>query len=66
MFEVNTKQIAHMVAQVRAKQLTTKATQDKLSQIIVQYCDDHPEVSDRELTQQFLQNISNDYDTVYL
>ncbi|XP_031633870.1 uncharacterized protein LOC116347432 [Contarinia nasturtii] len=63
MDSVNTKQVAHIVAQVRAKQLATKSIQDNMSQIIVQYHEDHPDVSDRELAQQFLQNISTDHST---
>ncbi|MGX6959898.1 MAG: hypothetical protein ACIPMY_01300 [Rickettsia endosymbiont of Pentastiridius leporinus] len=63
MIEVNTKQIAHIVAQARAKQLATKSTQDKLSKIITEYRQDHPDISDRELVQQFSQNVSTDYDT---
>ncbi|WP_236682726.1 hypothetical protein [Rickettsia felis] len=55
MITINTKQIAHMVVQVRAKQLATKSTQDKLSKIITEYRQDHPDVSDKELEQQFLQ-----------
>lgn len=63
MVTVNTKQIAHMVAQARAKQLATKSTQDKLLKIITEYRQDHPDVSDKELEQQFLQNISENYRT---
>jgi len=63
MFSVNTKQIAHIASQARAKQLATKSTQDNLQQIIVQYSEDHPDVSDRELVQQFLQKISTDYES---
>ncbi|KHO02429.1 hypothetical protein JS61_07625 (plasmid) [Rickettsia felis] len=63
MITINTKQIAHMVVQVRAKQLATKSTQDKLSKIITEYRQDHPDVSDKELEQQFLQKISENYCT---
>ncbi|WP_375326308.1 hypothetical protein [Candidatus Tisiphia endosymbiont of Nemotelus uliginosus] len=63
MFEVNTRQIAHIVAQARAKQLATKSTQDKLSKIIIEYRQDHPDISDRELVQQFSQNISTRCET---
>ncbi|KAJ6644876.1 hypothetical protein Bhyg_00071 [Pseudolycoriella hygida] len=63
MISVTTKQVAHIAAQVRAKQLATKDTQDKLQQIVVQYHEDHPDVSDKELARQFLQHISADYET---
>lgn len=66
MIEINTKQIAHVIAQARAKQLATKSIQDKLPQIIVQYREEHPDISDSMLAQQFLQHIAEDYQTSIL
>lgn len=61
MFGINTRQIAHIVAQARAKQLATKSTQDNLIKIITEYREGHPDVSDSELEQRLLQIIS-EYD----
>lgn len=57
MFEIMNKQIAHMVAQIRAKQLATKYSQDKVQEIIVEYCEQHPDISDAEIASVVTNNL---------
>lgn len=56
-FNINTKQVAHIVAQVRAKQLATRDTQNKMQKIIIKYCEDHPEISEAKLAREVVENL---------
>ncbi|GAA5253144.1 RP439 family protein [Candidatus Rickettsia kedanie] len=57
MFEIMKKQIAHMVAQIRAKQLATKYSQNKVQEIIIEYCEQHPDISDAEIASVVTHNL---------
>ncbi|WP_231290039.1 RP439 family protein [Rickettsia australis] len=51
------KQSAHMVAQIRAKQLATKYSQNKVQAIIIEYCEQHPDISDAEIASVVTHNL---------
>ncbi|WP_256621272.1 hypothetical protein [Rickettsia sp. TH2014] len=51
------KQIAHMVAQIRAKQLATKYSQNKVQEIIIEYSEQHPDISDSEMASVVTNNL---------
>ncbi|WP_342226635.1 hypothetical protein [Rickettsia endosymbiont of Urophora cardui] len=57
MFEIKNKQVAHMVAQIRAKQKATKDSQDKIQKIILEYREQHTDISDAELVTLFTQSL---------
>ena len=56
--QVDSKPIAHMVAQNRAKQLAIKDTQDKLRNSILEAWNENPDLADPEL---ILKNITQSY-----
>ncbi|XP_054711733.1 uncharacterized protein RP439-like [Uloborus diversus] len=63
MFQIQHKQIAHMVAQIRSKQKATKDSQDRVQKIIVEDREQRPDTSDAELVNLFERNLETCYDT---
>lgn len=57
MLDIVHKQVAHMVAHIRAKQLATKYSQDQAQEIIVEYCEQHPDISYAKLARLFIDNL---------
>ncbi|XP_055299412.1 uncharacterized protein RP439-like [Sitodiplosis mosellana] len=59
MFDISNQQIVHMVAQIRAKQLATKYSQDKVQKFIVEYHDEHPDISDTDLVKLSIESLES-------
>ncbi|WP_342269800.1 RP439 family protein [Rickettsia endosymbiont of Orchestes rusci] len=59
MFYINSKSVAHMLAQIRAKQLATKDVQDRLQKNIVECWEDRKDISGEKLVQEISEKLKD-------
>lgn len=65
--DVNTKQVAHMVAQSRAKQLATRDSQNSLQKKIITYSENNPDYSGAQWQKQVVNKLQEWYErSLYL
>ncbi|WP_341789772.1 hypothetical protein [Rickettsia endosymbiont of Polydrusus tereticollis] len=61
--DINSKSVAHMVTQIRAKQLATKDAQDRLQKNIVERWEDKKDISGEKLVQEIAEKLKDFLDT---